>query len=198
MNSINLYRPTPDGGFKPTRAYACGKCGHIKSSDVEAEGCCRLSICRCGKPNDLGWTLCNDCRRAKEIERERARFEKAEKVTSWDGPVYLEGAGYSDGYFSDFGEFLDWWGEEAADWEGEPPAYVWTCHVRNTVNADVSDITEGIEWPEGMEDSVLSGLPALRAAVDAFNAANSEFKSWEPNYKRALLVSLPKPEASDE
>ena len=196
MNSFNLYKPCY-GGFAPTRVYACGKCGHVKSSDVEAESCCRPSICPCGKnPNDPGWTLCNDCRRSKEIERERARFEKAEKVTAWDGPVYLEGAGNE--FFSDLEEFLQWWQDEAVDWDGEPPAYVWTCHVRNTVSADVSDITEHIEWPEGMEDAELKGLDELRAAVDAFNAANAEFKSWEPNYKRALILSLPQTKTPDE
>ena len=154
MNSINLYRPTADG-FAPTRVYACGKCGSVKSSDVEAEACCRPILCQCGKPVDLGWTVCNDCREVKAAERERIRFEKAEKVTSWDGPVYLEGAGYSDGFFSDLGEFLDWWHDEGAyAEESKPkPAYVWTCEVGNTVNADASDITERIEWPEGMEDA---------------------------------------------
>lgn len=198
MNSINLYKPTADGGFAPTRVYACGKCGSVKYSDVEAEACCRPRLCQCGKPVDLGWTVCNDCRQTKDIERERNRFNLAEKVTEWDGPVYLEGAGYSDGFFADVGEFLDWWDDDYPNWEGEPPGYVWTCDVSNTVQCRASEMIENIEWPEGMEDNELKGLPELRAAVDAFNAANAEFKSWEPNYKRALILSLPKTETPDE
>jgi hypothetical protein len=55
---------------------------------------------------------------------------------------------------------------------------------------DYDRITDGFidEAPEEWDGEGLSGVNEFKAAIEAFNAANSELVSWFPNYKRALLL----------
>jgi len=187
MNATELY--LKDG--KPTHIFYCEKCRYISSSQELAEQCCKNYQCsQCGKDTgQRAWTICDDCRAANSAEKERERFEKAEKLSDWDGWVYLEGTG-NDGYHQSLSDFYDNWADDH-DEGGTLPEYVWSCRPNHFVRADVSDITERMddEAYEDFDPETLNGLPELKAAIETFNAANASVCSYEPDYSKAILIS---------
>jgi hypothetical protein len=185
MNVIELF--LKDG--RSADVWACGQCRTVAKTAITAETCCKPKLCACGKELKPHYIVCDGCHDAQLAERERERFERAEKVTEWNGPVFLADRGDRDGYFTDVDDFEDWWAENKEENpEEERPKYVWTCDAVPMVRADVGDMTERIEFPDGWDDSDLKGREEFAKACDAFNEANKELKLWEPNSKRALVL----------
>lgn len=189
MNAQNLFQQK-DGQFVPTCVWAC-QCGIIHHTQEGAEACCKWVCRKCGQPVcnqfQLECQLCTDLEfRKREAQREAERYAKAQKLTSWDGPVFD-----GDRFHEDLEAFFE--NQEYVDHEepSDRPAYVWACHVRPTVQCDVQEMIESIEWPEGQEDAELEGRAELDAAVEAFNQLNSQHKSWDPDYTRAVVLSWP-------
>lgn len=129
------------------------------------------------------------------IEREKARFNEAEKIVAvnYDGPVFCCDLRHHDGYFADLGEFYDWWEDQAGEGDTAPllPGYVWACHSKPCCHINLDFVLEhsSQDAHEDFELSDLSGLEKLQSAVDAFNALNDDkHRSWETNYKLAVLL----------
>lgn len=179
MNAIELYHA--DG--KPCGIYHCEKCRIVHRIKQLADECCLPRICECGAECQQYYTVCDDCRRKKDIAKERERFEKAEKVTVWDGPVTDP---HGDRYGRNLDELL-----ELLDYdEADPPEYVWTCHERPVCVLDYGRIIESATGDayEDFDPGSLDGEKELTEALEKFNALNKENVVWEPNYKLALVL----------
>jgi len=131
-------------------------------------------------------------------KRDAQKFEKAQKVkaSEWTGPVYLDGAGYKDGYFDSVEDYLDWAANEKDDWdedEGEFVAakFVWAVDdIKPVLNFDVDDILERFteEAHEGFENSQLAGLEEFKKAVDEFVEKNKSEVNWYSTEKIAVIL----------
>lgn len=188
MNAIELF--LKDG--KSAGVYYCEKCKIVNNSKEFSDQCCQNYLCKqCGKDTGSRFQLiCNTCYNVKRIQGERVRFEKAEKVTEWSGPVYCEGVGYNEGYASCVDDLLD-------DVEPEDmPKYVWTCDSRPTCDLDYYDIIENAtqDAHEDFDSGTLEGEDELKSAIEKFNELNKGSVTWEPNYKKALLTTVKKAE----
>ena len=192
MNATELYHK--DG--KSTGVFYCSKCRLVRREQQHAEQCCGVRHCHtCPAEAADGRIYCAPCQLIHEMAREAARYDKAEKVTSWDGWVYREDCGYQDGYFNSVAEYLDWIAEsdeEAADnGDTEPamPDYVWTCSENRFCQLDYDSIIENATQ-DAYEDwnTEVNGADDLKAAIEKFNEANKELISYHPNYKRALIL----------
>lgn len=187
MNATELH--LKDG--KSAGIFFCAKCRHVAGSQHLAEQCCNNYLCsKCGK--DVGsrmWLVCEPCRDAADLEKERERFEKSEKLTEWNGWVYLEGTG-REGFSESLSDFYDNWADDH-DEGGELPKYVWACKANHFVRADVSDITERMcdDAYEDFEPDTLNGLDELKAALDKFNEVNAAVCSYQPDYSKAILLN---------
>jgi hypothetical protein len=184
MNAIELFRA--DG--TPTGIYHCEKCRIVHRTKQFADKCCAPLLCACGAGCPQYYTACDECRRKKYVEKERARFEAAEKVTEWSGAVFSDGYGLNEGYFSSVADFLDYWASEHD--EEELPEYVWTCDSHSFCQLNYDHIIENAtqESYDDWDRDEIEGAEALKAAIETFNEVNKHHVSWEPNFKRALLL----------
>lgn len=177
MNPQRLY--LKDG--TETQVWYCGKCTAVYNHEFRAEQCCQNYKCiDCGK--DTGgrsWTMCDACREARRQKEERERFEKAEKVTEWTGWVY-DGSEYHDS--------IDAYLDSCVCNDVKPHEYLWTCDPHQFVRADVDRLLEYDDAPEDFETSELIGLDELYKAAAAFEEANKDKISYEPNYHKAVLI----------
>jgi len=197
MNAIKLFRADTN---EPIEASACGRCGLVWHKHDIAERCC---LCvECGqsvsgpneKPDFYGTRngpTHQKCKHEKDRLRGIERMDQAEKVDSWDGWVYSDGHGHSEGYFDSVEEFAEWWEDEFGD---EPlPEYIWTCRANRIVPTGETIMERLLQdWLENgwedMDESDLSGLDELKAAVEAFSEANKDVVAWCPNFKVAVRM----------
>jgi hypothetical protein len=116
-------------------------------------------------------------------------LEKAELVTDYEGPVYLDGVGngsFGKGFFSDVQEL-----SEHLDFhEGERPLFAHCCTSRK-FSIDLDSVLENAtqEMYDDIADDV-DGVTELQDAVDAFNKANESIKTWDPDYKRKVAIPM--------
>lgn len=187
MNAIELYHQ--DG--KSAGIFYCSSCRHVKRTEGEANECCTPTKCRyCGKESGRQHYLaCESCDRANQAKKEEERFEKARKLTEWDGWVYLDGTG-NNGYSESISDFWDNW-ESDHDEADEKPAYVWACKENHFAVVDISYITDRIDDDayEDFNTDGLKGLEELKAAIEKFNEANKDVVSYEPDYGIAILLA---------
>lgn len=187
MNATELY--LKDG--KSAGVFYCEKCRHVAGSQILADQCCKNYLCsRCG--NDVGsrsWLICETCRHAADVEKELDRFNRAEKLTAWDGWVFLEGTGH-DGFSESLSEFCDYWSDEYGE-GAKLPEYVWACKVNHFVRATIDDIIGGMESeaPDDFDFDSLEGLHELESALEKFNQENSDVCSYSPDYSKAILLN---------
>jgi hypothetical protein len=120
---------------------------------------------------------------------EASRFAKSEKVETWDGPVWADGCGNSDGFFTDMDDFLDW--THCREPGEVVPPYVWACDKKPVVSLDINHILENAtqEAYEDFSYSDLTGIKELEAAMTTFCEINKDVVVWVPNYKKAVLVN---------
>lgn len=114
-------------------------------------------------------------------------FEKAEKVTDWDGWFYIEGMGYNEGYFENLEDLEEWLEMEEIE---DRPKYAWTCDAKRICYLDYGSIIEQFtdDAYEYWEPEMLSGKEELEKALDAFNELNKDQVSYYPGYKKAFLI----------
>jgi hypothetical protein len=185
MNATELFHK--DG--RPAGVFYCGECRIIFKDASSAELCCGSYKCEdCGKgTGSRSWLVCDGCRSERDRKRELERFERAEKLTDWDGWVYDEGSG-RNGYHQSVADLLEFYEDE----ERQPPEYVWACDSTAfaTLGIDrVKDwILDGGDAYEDFDPDDLNGLEELSRALEKFNEANAAVLSYHPNYKRAVLV----------
>jgi hypothetical protein len=195
MNSFQLKRHDTD---QTLRLWGCGRCGHIYATQLVADQCCLCVACQqpvSDSPRDFygatGYPTHTECRHKRDRQREAERMDKAEKLDQWDGWVYRDGCGCNEGYFESVDDFLEWWEDE---YEGEqPPEFIWTCKPERIV-PPADEILEGLleRWIESgwedMDESDLTGIDELAAAVKAFSEANENVVAHYPDCKRAVRV----------
>jgi hypothetical protein len=206
MNAIYLH--LPDG--TDTKWSMCSECNTVAAPgnfDL-SQKCCTCYDCGLPLPKDEripysdrnGKSLYHrDCERKRRMEREADMMEKAELVTDYDGPVYLDHVGngsYGDGFFSDveeLSEHLDF----QEFFKGEHrPLFAHCCEERG-FSIDLDQILQNAteEMHEDAYDN-LSGVEELQEAVNAFNKANAGLKSWDPDFRRKVAIPLPPEEDS--
>lgn len=184
MNAIELYHK--DG--KATGVFYCVKCRCVSRDKVSADKCCepmKCDMCGCDVPQYH--SRCSTCWQLATDQKERERFEKAEKVTEWSGPVFCEGVGYNEGFAGCIEDLLD-------DVEPEDmPEYVWTCLSRPSCELDYDSIIENAtsDAHEEFDPGILDGAEELKAAIEKFNEQNKGYVSWEPDFTKALLIQKP-------
>lgn len=206
MNATQLFHQ--DG--RSAGVFYCTSCRRVHREESIADVCCTPSLCRtCAEPAEQYRTTCRSCDDKRKVSQEAARFEAAEKVTDFDGWVYAEGlGGYRDGYFGSVGELMDHVSDERPDDEELSkmtdeekeeipalPAYAWTCDEIRFAHLDIQSvldlITDSGDAYEDFDSGDLKGVTELKAALDAFNKANSGIVSYFPNYERAVLLNVP-------
>jgi hypothetical protein len=178
MNATELFHS--DG--KTAGIFYCGTCRVVHRTEAQANSCCAPKACKkCGvEMPDRYQTTCYECRLEALRQREADRFEKATKITEWDGWVYCDGTG-KDGFSESLEDLLD-----SCD---EPPEYVWSCKAQRIVNIDVTRILETYDEDgyDGYRNDLV-GLPEFEAAVSAFCETNKHVVSYTPDYSIAVLV----------
>jgi hypothetical protein len=186
MNGQELFKA--DG--KATGVYYCEKCRVCHRNKTNADDCCTLRKCACGAPvKGQGYIKCHECQERDIIRAEAERFDKAEKLTTWDGPVWADGCGSRDGFFPDMDEFYDW--TQCREPGEEVPPYVWACDKKPVVSLDIDHILENATQ-EAYEDfcyADLTGIKELESAMEKFCEINKDVVTWIPNYKKAVLVN---------
>lgn len=189
MNATELFHQ--DG--RTAGIFFCGECRNVARTEAAANQCCapyKCTVCGTDVDRKTYRTVCPPCEKAKREAAEKARFDAAEKLTEWDGWIMAEGIGYRDGFFQSVDELSEYVED---DGDTEMPAYVWTCDPSYFCKLSIEEVTERLtENCDAYEDfSVddMSGVKELEAAIDAFNAANTGVVSYQPNMKRALVLS---------
>lgn len=177
MNALQLFHR--DG--KPSKVWYCEKCKLTARDEASANQCCCPNICACGSECERYYTKCPTCISADSEAKEKARFEKAEKLTDYDGPVYQDGLP-NEGYLSDLGELYD-----VVDPE-ELPEYVWACTEQPVVSVSLDTLTDNMEMADGQSLDDLEGVKEVEAALEIFNKANEKFVIWLPDYTRCILI----------
>ena len=201
MNAFELLRRQEVNGivsYVLTGVFACGKCGLLCGTKYDgnprerAEECCTPGRCReCGAekdPADQHYTNCAPCRRKNDAQKELDRITTAEKLDSWDGPVYCEGAVSGQNYFESVEELI---GEletsevPASEW----PEYADTCRSEPACVLDLDAILE-YATQESFEDATdhLNGTEELGAAIEKFNALNVGVVTYYPNSKQIVRI----------
>jgi hypothetical protein len=185
-------------------AYACSRCGILRllnESDTAEERAAKreeaaehcMKVCVCGGTLDYCYRLrCKNCRDKADAEKERKRFDKAEKLSLEeyaDDPVFWEGhtGGYGEGYFSGVDELLDYCETEGVD----VPAYVWACKSK-ALSLDGDSILESALDGQEMYEDAGDDIPQdardrLQAYLDVWTKEVG-LRSWSPDYMRAVLL----------
>jgi hypothetical protein len=163
-------------------AYACSECGRVFNTKNLAEICCEPAICECGRTCRKPWTACDTCLEKKRQDKERQKFEAAEKLPweKYDGPVY-----FNDEYYSDVEEMADCLACAGI----ELPKYVWACRKFGlTLNA-VDIISRELESQEFYEDAFehVVAISQLQEAIDEWSEKQS-LESWKVDRTRAVLL----------
>lgn len=180
--------------------YACSTCGvffTIRKMSViagrelteeeakqEATQHC-VKFCICGQPLEKYYKLlCSACQGAREAEREKARFEKAEKISieDYDGPIV-----WDDEYYDSVDALLDHCESEGLD----VPEYVWSTSPQVFSLSAENVIERELELQEMHEDAYdYVGTKAkdnLQAYLDVW-CKELNLVSYFANTSRAVLL----------
>jgi hypothetical protein len=189
MNATELFHQ--DG--KPANVFCCGQCKNFFRQKEWAEECCthhKCAKCR-GLCEQRYYRLCDACQAEERQEKEQARFAAAEKIPAdqYLGWVYSEGAG-GDCFLKSAQALMD--DLENSDPGNDSVEYAWACNPVQFAHVDMDDIMRSIEENgdayEDFDSNYLSGILELGAAIDVFNKANEGIVSYQPDYKRAVIL----------
>ncbi len=178
----------PDG---ETHAWNCGACGSVwmvtdtDSNDPEdyARRCCAVMICECGEKASMHRTACDACISKGEAEKEKALFDKAEKIPwkEYDGEmVYSE----RQEYYPDVDTMVDSEDEPPE----EPPRWAWACTPLK-MKFDAGDLVRGkLEDDEHHEEAYVGddGIKELQAFLDKW-CEKHPVESFFPDYTRVVI-----------
>jgi hypothetical protein len=182
-----------DGVWTPCGVWRCGECGVLyggtrdKNGEELAEKCCKPYLCACGADCGKHWTACKACRDAKELEKEKKRFEKAKKVP------FAEYTGFgcfdpkTDKFYEEIEYLTDHYEDGDDCEEGEtPPKYAWgTTEVRPRYDADyvIEHISQDMfeDYPDSVVDP-----EGLQKFLDEWCARQPS--SYELDYSTAILL----------
>lgn len=179
-------------GHEKTVLYACGLCGSLHSPKVyasrediadaaardSAEKCCAPKHCACGAEIEGSWTACEVCRL-------RRKLTAATITTEYTGEVYSDEVGgeWGEGYSPSISAMLDY----CCDYDEREPAYCWPCEAR-PLRLEIDQIIKGAldDMHEDAGDHIV-GYDDLRAAIDAFNEAQT-CVTYYPDYTRIIIL----------
>ena len=198
MNAQTLYikkfKGLGEWEYKESHVFYCEKCKLVYSTEILAQECCGVKKCKCGGDCERYYPKCPDCLELDRINKEKDRFNKAEKIKAkdYEGWIYCENMGYNEG-FCDIDEFFDYleYDENFTDEDGKLtnlPEYVYACKEILFSAPDVGSIVEWAcedKW-EDMSDHV-GGEKELQLALDKFTEINKNLVSYEPDYTRAII-----------
>lgn len=182
MNAFELYKKKDDQ-FVPSGVFACGQCRVAHRDKKSAERCCKPPVCSCGKPTEMGRAYCDECDKIKFTEREKARFDKAEKLQDWDGPVYIP-----DHYYDDIESLIN----DIIESGEERPKYCYVVKEFPIFSFNVIDLIETAVTDSGVEDFDLNdvdGVEPLKKAFEAFEEDNKHHIYYEFDESRVVLIS---------
>src|SRR5678816_2583587 len=109
MNPVELFHA--DG--KSAGVFYCGTCRIVARDREGAEVCCKPWQCKtCGKEVPRFHGECHECIHERYRKQSEEKLEKAEKLETWDGPVFHPDIGHNNGYFASMEEALDYFAEE--------------------------------------------------------------------------------------
>lgn len=172
--------------YETVNRWFCGKCGVIHKEKSGAEACCKPALCSCGvEIQEKYYFTCKNCRSEQEKKKEQERFDKAEKLTDWDGPVYSDD-------WDEYYECLDYFYDDLANGghDIDEVKYIYLCNTVPTVLLSCCEILENAtqEVYEDFEMSDLVGVDDLEKAIEVFNERNKSIVNWEPDYKKVVLL----------
>lgn len=164
MNAKELF-VQGDDGFKSAGVWYCGKCRTVYRSEAEAERCGRPKLCGvCGKEIEKDrsyYTLCGSCAKKNEDAKEKARFDKARKLSLAEYTDDVITLGNGDDYMTL---------EELAEGDNNRPSYVYgvkrdaikihelsdedLCHFNLSEDFSMSDIPGFDELLEGINKMI--------------------------------------------
>ena len=163
--------------------YRCGECGQVYVDSGDAVRCCVPWHCKdCGVEVRTYHFRCERCNKARY-------YREAEKLTEWDGWVFVEGLGHMDGYFRDISELIDYCYDE----EIEVPKWAFVCRKTRhelDIDAALEHMTE--EAYEYAYDD-LRDIDELREFVREWNE-KQDVVSYHPDYGRVVELK----EAQDD
>lgn len=179
MSAMELFQK--DG--KSAGIFYCSTCRCVAKTQGEAERCCQPYKCqKCGKECEKYWTICTECRKKEEAEKEQKRFDAATKIPAAEYSGWL--------YFTD--KFYEGVEQLLEDNPDDSPEWAWACTANHFARVDVDDtlqrIAEDEDAYEDFDSSDLRGIDELTAAVDAFNKANEGVVSYSPDFTRAVML----------
>ena len=191
MNAYFLLKP--DG--TESDVSQCGKCLTVANGrnnfDISKK-CCSCYICGLPllpdelKARSLYHRTCEDARRQRiEIER----MEKAELVTDYNGPVYLDSGcpsgGWGDGYFESLDSLIECLDED----EMKEIEFAYCCTEHPVAHMNAGSILESAcEDADGDACDRLNGEDEFYKACEAFNKANEGVSTYYVDYKRKVAV----------
>ena len=175
-------------------AYKCPKCNAWYLEKELALKHCAPKICEdCGKefPRSSYYTVCDNCHKKHEEQREKEQFETADKYTPDNVPAeysemysYNNVFGYDDYCSDDLESIID----EVYSNTGEEPKYVYGT-TRYNLTLDAWDILERqLEDVEGGMDTISDAeIKELQDFLD--NWCKKVNVHWYyPNYKIAIVL----------
>lgn len=144
--------------------------------------------------------LNRDANEAWRVDQETKRYDKAEKIpeSDWRGPVYCEGLGYNDGYFSSIEDLHDDVADsvenEEEDFGDCKIDYVWACDSAPVCQLNLDSILEREteEAYEGFDTDELKGYDELATAIEKFNELNKDYINYMPNFKKCIILNKSK------
>lgn len=190
---------TEQGKNKPV-ALACGKCGKVWDLNMPgtAEACCMVVLCSCGKePERKYYSKCDECIQKQNEEKEKARFDKAEKVSisDYDG-TFLQNDSFSNEGYVETCSLED--ELETMEFDGkEKPTYAWACDPTPMPRIEAVDIIEN-HLSDFHEDTIEHlDVDALQKAIDEWTEAQPKELSFFPINKVVLLNAEERIEGSN-
>lgn len=172
--------------------YVCGICGRLMGEQKDfADRCCTCTVCLLpiesnGKPG--GWGSSHaECEVKRIAEVEARQIEKAEKLETWDGPVY-----YNDNFYTDLDALTDYL-EDTVMAKEDWPTWAFVCDQVRFPLLVIDDIIQNLEENHEVEDYdgvnvSEETMAALEAAAQKFNAETKDDVGWHPNFKKMARI----------
>lgn len=185
MNAQELYLKSSQA----TNIYFCEKCRHVSTSKSIAEECCKPVICECGEEaKEKYWRKCSNCRSEERLKKEQQTYDNAEKISieNCGGPVYCLD---NDTYYQDIDCLIEEI-EGENDEDLDKNVKVYCCHEISFVKVDWDVLVDPIYTNayEDFDSDDLKGTKELKAAIKEFENKNKNIISYEPNYKKAVVL----------
>ncbi len=178
--------------------YVCGICGHLMGERKDlADQCCTCSQCHQpieGNGSPGGHRSAHPaCETKRAAEAEARQIERAEKIDTWEGPVY-----YEDEFYQDLGALTDHL-EDSLVSEKDWPAYVFVCDEERFPLFDLDNVIQNLSENHGIEDYdgpniSKETMALLQAAVQRFDDETKNDISWHPNFHKMVRVPAWDPE----